>query len=120
MNPYEQLSEGERIRQIGDLMATAAIRYLEHQGCALRQSQSRLPATISHVWDLVDDDVEKQVLRYLSVKVVAMPAEIGRALNLSNMTLTRRLARLREVGLVFVSGKTRNVSYSLASDQSLN
>ncbi len=116
MNPYEQLSEGERIRQIGVLMATAALRYLDDQPFASRQNHSSVPAaTITHIWDLVDDEVEKQVLRYLSQHVVAMPTDMSRALNLSSMTLTRRLARLREVGLVVASGKTRNVTYSIAS-----
>ncbi len=121
MNPYEQLSEKERIRQISDLMATAAVRYLDDQPSPSPRNQSGIPAsTITHIWDLVDDEVEKQVLRYLSQHVVAMPTDMSRALNLSSMTLTRRLGRLREVGLVVVSGKTRNVTYSIASDACRN
>lgn len=117
MNPYSSLSEAERIRQIGELLATAAIRYLEEQPLPPGQSQQRPPAApILHVWDLVDDEVEKQVLRYLSVHVGAMPVELSRALNVSSMTLTRRLARLREAGLIMVSGKTRSTVYSLAAD----
>jgi DNA-binding HxlR family transcriptional regulator len=122
MNPYASLSEAERIRQIGDLLATAAIRYLREkdQQLASRQAERPPSAPIPHVWDLVDDEMEKQVLRYLSLHVATMPADMGKALNLSSMTLTRRLARLRDVGLVVVSGKTRKVSYSIASDACRN
>lgn len=117
MNPYDSLPEAERIRRIGELLATAAIRYLrdKDQELASRQTQPSPPAAhIVEVWDLVDDETEKQVLRYLSVHIVAVPAEISLALNISAMTLTRRLARLREAGLIMVSGKTRNARYELA------
>lgn len=66
------------------------------------------------MWDLVDDKVEKQVLRYLSQNIGALPVQIERALNLPHTTLVRRLARLRLAGLVVVSGRTRSAQYSLA------
>lgn len=117
MSSYRQLPEEERIRQIGDLLATAALRYLDVQPNASPPGQSKVPVTtMTHVWDLVDDEVEKQILRYLLRHFAAVPADMERALSLSGMTLTRRLARLREVGLVTVSGKTRNALYRLASE----
>lgn len=98
-------------------MAVAALRFLDVRPNAPPPGQSDVPlAAIIHVWDLVDDEVEKQILRYLLLHVAAVPADMERALSLSGMTLTRRLAHLREVGLVTVSGKTRNALYSLASD----
>lgn len=115
MNPYLQLAEAERIRLIGDLLAAATIRFLSDQPRTSRISAALPPATrVTHIWDLVDDEIEKAVLRFLSAHQSAKPAQLERLLNVPHMTLSRRLMRLRTLGFVVVSGMTRNASYSLA------
>lgn len=116
MNPYSSLSEEERIRQIGELLATAAIRYLDEQSLPPRQSQQRPPAVPAlQVWDLVEDEIEKQMLRYLEVHVAARPVQMERALNVPQRTLARRLERLLGAGLLVVSGRTKGAVYSIAA-----
>lgn len=68
----------------------------------------------------MDDNVEKQVLRYLQLQVSAEPVQIRTALGLPEMTLARRLARLRAAGLIRVTGKTRNARYELAAETGRN
>lgn len=113
LKPYRHLSEDERIRQIGELLATAALRYLRSQPPRSPRDERLDPVSVP-VWDLVEDELERQILRYLAQQIAAPPAAIGNALNLHSKCLERRLARLRSVGLVIVSGRTRNAYYSLS------
>ncbi len=113
LNPYRHLSEDERIRKIGELLATAALRYLRSQPAQSPRNEPPDPVPVP-VWDLVEDELERQILRYLAQQVAAPPVAIGKALNLHSKCLERRLARLRSVGLVIVYGKTRNAYYSLS------
>lgn len=117
--PIHLLTEDERMRAIGDLLATAAIRYLRRQDREHLNGPKPIQAR-TEVWDLVDDEIEKQVLRYLAQNITAIPSVIGKALNIHSKALERRLARLRSLGLVTVSGKTRNAYYSLTTDTSQN
>lgn len=118
MNPYEHLSEKERIGRIGELLAVAVERYLSDQPqVGVKTTIKTTPAkpAKSHVWDLVDDGMEKQVLRYLDVNISASPLQMEKALNMPQRTLARRLERLLAAGLVVVCGKTRGAQYGLAA-----
>lgn len=113
LNPYRYLSEDERIRKIGELLATAALRYLHDKDRESLHDKKPVQARVE-VWDLVDDEIEKQVLRYLDVNVMASTGHIEKALHIPHMTLSRRLARLRKAGFIDLTGRTRNAIYCLA------
>lgn len=119
MKPISQMTEEERLQEISELLATAALRYLRKQGPKPPYEEGQSPAQ-SEVWDLVDDELERQILRFLKQHVSADPTQIRSALGVSEMTLVRRLARLRGVGLIQVSGKTRNARYELAPEAGRN
>lgn len=114
------LTEDERLREIAGLLAAGAIRFLRKQTMAGGRACVVPTANGKEVWELVDDEAEQQILRYLEQEVSASPVRIGAALALSHMTLTRRLVRLRRAGLVTVSGKTRSARYALASTSHSN
>lgn len=117
-NPYSNLSEEERLQQIAELLATGAIRYLRRLGPVgdpiAKGTGAPTGSGKVEVWDLVEDETEKLILRFLQQRIVAEPILMRTALGLSPMTLTRKLARLRSAGLVRVCGKTRNATYELA------
>ena len=70
----------------------------------------------TEIWQMVDDDLDKQILRYLEGSLRASPKQISSALHIPRMTLARRLARLRKVGFVVVIGKTRSARYEIANE----
>lgn len=118
MNPYSSLSEAERFRQIEILVASAVARYWRDEWLA--GGGATTPGPAIEVSDLVSDEIEKQVLRYLTQQVSASPARMAVSLGIAHSTLVRRLARLRAGGLVVVIGKTKGTRYELASLQMRN
>lgn len=70
----------------------------------------------TEIWQMVDDDLDKQILRYLERSLRASPKQISSALHIPRMTLARRLARLRKLGFVVVVGKTRSAKYEIADE----
>lgn len=111
-SPFSHLPEEERLQQIAELLAAGALRYARRQGGTVRPMAIAPPTR--QIWDMVDDDLEKQILRFLQQQVSAEPVQIRAALGLPEMTLARRLARLRSAGLIHVSGRTRRARYELA------
>jgi hypothetical protein len=128
MRPFERnrnLTETERIRRIGELLAIAVIRY-RHLHPEEFEKPARLPRdSCQKVTDgfdpagFVSDESEKRMLRYLSVVGSAAPKDFQVALGMSSATVTRKLMRLRSSNLVTVSGKTNAVRYQLAPPETL-
>ena len=115
---YAEMPEAERLRRIGELIATAVIRYEREQrsvapvrrGRDARREEPENPA------NLVTDQTEKEIVRYLARVGGATPRDLCIALGLSGITITRKLARLRVAGLLTVRGKTRAACYRLRSE----
>lgn len=119
MKPISQMTEEERLQEIAELLATAALRYLGRQHTNSPREEEPSP-TQPQVWDLVEDSVEKLVLRHLQANVAASPVDIERALSIPHATLARRLARMRAAGFIVATGRTRDTQYSLASSHGNN
>jgi DNA-binding transcriptional ArsR family regulator len=119
-NPCEDLPEEERLQQIAQLLAVAAIRYSRRQPREAKPSPPLASDVPVPIWDLVEDEVEKKILRFIHLKLSVEPAQIREALGISAMTLTRRLARLRQAGLIQVDGRKRSARYGLVADWSRN
>lgn len=112
-HPFAHLGEEERLQQIAEILATGAIRYLRRQD-AMKPAVQAASAR-REIWEMVDDELEKQILRFLQQHVSLEPNRIRAALGLSAMTLGRRLSRLRNAGLICVVGRTRRARYELAA-----
>ena len=110
------LSDQERLRRIGELIATAVVRYRRRQRTTLPQAAAASSGTRIDPAQLVGDETEKRLMRYLGGAGAATPHELVEVLGLSRTTVTRKLARLRKVGLVVVSGRTKGASYRLKTD----
>lgn len=113
---YKSLSYAERCRRIGALLGRAAVRYYHKRGIERR---SRLVAELSRGAEsdmdfLVTDTVEKRILGHLASAGHATPQDFCSALKISPATAFRRLARLRNAGLVLVEGKCRAANYRLS------
>lgn len=107
------------MREIAAILSKAAIIYLRKQDRERMRDPKPIQAR-AEVWDLVDDEVEKRVLRYISVHVVASPRDIEQALGIPHVTLARRLSRLRAAGIIHASGRTRGAQYCLAAHKGTN
>lgn len=120
---YANLAENERLDRIAILIAKAVVLFrrderLAGKASALDGGEAAEP--ISDVTDMVTDEMEKQILRYLGRLAPATPRNVGIALNLSRQTVARKLERLRNAGLVTVTGKTRRARYELAGRRGNN
>jgi len=113
--PARTLTEEQRLREIAEILAAGALRSLH----SARHSNAENPRTKTprRPWELVEDETEQKILRYLQHHVAAEPVRMRRDLNLAPMTLVRRLARLRLAGLVRVNGRTRGARYELAGSR---
>jgi predicted HTH transcriptional regulator len=113
---YRDIPESERLRRIGELIATAVIRFYrdERSKAAAQKAAKGEFQKILEPADLVSDEIEKQMLRYLTRVGRATPRDFKIALGVSQMTITRRLARLRTAGLLTVAGKRRAARNELA------
>lgn len=115
VKPHSHLSEEQRLTTIAELLLSAAARYWRDWDLADRKVLGKdQVARKAEVWDLVDDDTEKQILRYIGKSLSVSPAEIEAVLGIPHTTLVRRLARLRAAGYVCVTGKTKKARYELA------
>ena len=110
------LSDQERLRRIGELIATAVIRYRRRQRTTLAKAGAASSGTRIDPVELVGNETEKRLVRYLVGAGAATPHELGEVLDLSRSTVTRKLARLRKAGLVTVSGRTKGATYKLKTD----
>jgi len=70
----------------------------------------RLPR---HANPTLEDD-DRVLLAYLTTRGSATPAEFGVALGVSHATVSRKLARLVQLGLLISHGNTRAIRYRLA------
>jgi biotin operon repressor len=109
------LSDQERVRRIGELIATAVIRYRRQKRTVMPPVETSPRGYIDPA-DLVGDETEKRLVRYLGSAGAATPHELGDMLGLSRTTVTRKLACLRRAGLVVVSGRTKGATYKLKTD----
>lgn len=110
------LSDQERLRRIGELIASAVIRYRRRQRTTIGKVEKVSSVTCIDPVDLVEDEVEKRLVRYLGGVNAATPHELSEVLDLSRSTVTRKLSRLRTTGLVTVSGRTKGATYKLKTD----
>lgn len=110
------LSDQERLRRIGELIATAVIRYRRRQRTTVAKAGSVSSGTCIDPVELVGDEIEKRLVRYLGGVNAATPHELSEVLDLSRSTVTRKLSRLRMAGLVTVSGRTKGATYKLKTD----
>jgi len=114
--PQIDLSDQERLRRIGELIATAVIRYRRRQRTTIAKAGTVSPGTCVDPVDLVGDEIEKRLVRYMGGVSAATPHELSEVLDLSRSTVTRKLSRLRMAGLVTVSGRTKGATYKLKTD----
>ncbi len=119
-NSYSHLSEEERLQEIAKILAIGVVRYLQSQPLPMEPAAVTPEDPPVAIWDLVEDETEKRILRFLHERVEADPALLQTALMISPMTVTRRLARLRQAGLVRVTGKTRGARYMLVPHEGQN
>jgi CRP-like cAMP-binding protein len=122
MNGPSNLSEAERICLIGELFATAAERFWHGERLAGRPFVSK-PADHGipgNLLDLVSDPVEALMVQFIMQRVESTPRELRLALGISRASLTRKIAHLRESGILVVSGRTRTARYSLRGADSRN
>lgn len=119
---YANVPDAERIRRIGEMIATAVTRYYQSQPAATNR-QNKVGAEPSNARDpvqLVIDETEKRIIQYLTRVGMATPRDLHVALAVSPMTITRRLARLKAAGIVLVTGKIRSARYQLRNNSSQN
>jgi CRP-like cAMP-binding protein len=115
VKPRSHLSEEQRLTTIAELLLSAAARYWRDRDLAERKALGKVQVVRkAEVWDLVDDDTEKQILRYMDKSFSVSPAEIEAVLGIPHTTLVRRLARLRAAGYICVTGRTKRARYQLA------
>ncbi|MDI1334568.1 MAG: winged helix-turn-helix domain-containing protein [Lacunisphaera sp.] len=114
------LSDKERIRRIGELLATAIIRYRRRERTAEGPMPKSAPSAVLDPIGLVSDEIEKRLVRYLASAGAATPCDLSAGLGFSRATVTRKLARLRQAGIVTVSGRTKGATYKLKTDFSQN
>ncbi|HRG55411.1 MAG: winged helix-turn-helix transcriptional regulator [Opitutaceae bacterium] len=119
-NSYSHLSEEERLQEIAKILAIGVVRYLRSQPLPVEPAAAAPEAPVAAIWDLVEDETEKRILRFLHERVEADPILLQTVLMVSPMTVTRRLARLRQAGLVRVTGKTRGARYMLVPQDGQN
>lgn len=103
---YHQLSYAERCRRIGQLLAKAVRRYYDQQQLVVLET--RKPPEHDC------DEIERGILRHLADHGACTPIGLSAALSSSPSTIGRRLARLRELGMVRCKGRTKSVRYLLA------
>lgn len=102
---YHQLSYAERCRRIGQLLAKAVRRYYEEQQLVVLEK--RKPPEHD------GDEIERGILQHLADHGPSTPLGLSAALSTSPSTVGRRLARLRELGIVRCTGRTKSARYLL-------
>jgi len=111
------MPDSERCQRIGELLGKALVRYFHKQriDAHAQATAARVkPAAPVDFVELVTDEIEKQIIRHLTLIGYATPLDFSRALGLSPATVFRKLARMRTRGLVLVEGKSRAARYRLA------
>lgn len=112
---FSHLTPDERFRRIGDLIAKAVMIFRQSERAAgrLTAEGKAVVVPICDPAELVTDEGEKRILRHLRHAESASPHDFCIVLTMPRTTLMRKLARLRAVGLVEVTGKTKAARYRL-------
>lgn len=119
-NRYRDLPEAERIRRIGELIGKAVLLYRRDLRTAGRVEALAATLEPRGPTSLIDDQTEKQIVEYLAKIGTASPHDLCIALGHTRTTVSRKLARLRNAGILIASGKTKAIRYSLRTDFSAN
>jgi len=116
---YHDMPEAELIRRLARLVASAVQRYERAERIRKTLKPAAAVGTDPFTAQLCDS-VEQRMLQYLGRVGVASPRDFRRALDISAMTVTRRIARLRHAGLIVGEGATRATVYRLTGDSGRN
>lgn len=123
VNRFAAMPEEERLDLIAALVAKAVAHFKHGErpaGKNVCDAPSVGAAPTLDVSELVSDEIEKQMLRYLARVGFASPVTFKMVLGLSRQTVTRKLRHLRTTGVVVVVGKTRLARYELAASSLRN
>ena len=115
-NRYRDLPETERIRRIGELIGKAVLLYRRDLRAAGRVEALVAAHEPLGRKSLIDDETEKQIVEYLAKIGPASPHDLCVTLGHTRTTVSRKLARLRNAGVLQASGMTKAMRYSLRTD----
>ncbi len=116
MNLTEHLTQKERMARVGQLLAKGITLMLMREAEAKQQAEEAQAATkvdsavTAVTVDWLDDD-HRRILEFLLRVGKSSPREMQSNLEVSKVTLFRRLRELEAAGLVERSGKTAAVRY---------
>ena len=119
-NRYRDLPEAERIRRIGELIGKAVLLYRRDLRTAGRVEALAAAHKPRGPTNLIDDETEKRIVEYLAKIGPASPHDLCVTLGHTRTTVSRKLARLRNAGVLQTSGKTKAIRYSLRTDHTAN
>jgi hypothetical protein len=119
---FDHLSEGEVLRRIGALLATALARSGRLRRGAVATSGDAVTTVAAPVdpVELIRDPVARRVAHFLRMSGPATPGELAATLEIKRRTLARKLHLLRTGGLCVVTGQTRNARYAVRTDFAAN
>lgn len=108
---YQTIPSNERGKRIAELLIKAVRRYYAAQRAAEVTGTAKEPP--AEPFRDIADDAERKILRHLAMAESAAPRDLCLVLGLHRRTIAHRLRRLREAGLVVVSGNARDARYQL-------
>ncbi|MBX3738891.1 MAG: winged helix-turn-helix transcriptional regulator [Candidatus Didemnitutus sp.] len=111
-NGSTRAEQEQGLDRVVELLQIAIVR--QRQSAPPAPPATDLPA--ARPWELVSDAHEQAILKYLEQFGACAPGELARILDIPARTVTRRLGRLTEVGLVVAQGRTKGARYRLRQD----
>jgi len=114
VNPYEHLSQEERLRRIGELLSKGVTRMLEAEKNAAQKAGEA--AVAAKVEETEGDWITRGIVVYLKRVGWATPQQIGLALDVKRSTCFRRLKALLERGVLETRGQTRGAQYRIRAN----
>ena len=116
MNQNDHFTRAERISRIGEILAKG-VTLMVIREAETKQKTASIPAATAAVQEAErvfgGDELETDVLKYISRVGSASPKDIQRALNIPKTTAFRRLDRLVKAGCIVRTGKTAAIRYSM-------
>jgi len=107
----EKMTEQERMAEFCRLLGKAV--FLSR---TLSDAPARPPSPfLKEPSQLVSDETERLIMDNLRRFGPTAPRDLGQALSVPRATLNRKLARLRALGLVFATGRTKGAKYHIAT-----